>query len=381
MTLPDAVETKQPDSPPNSRRRDEGAAPPPRIVLGGGPWSWLLRTTAVSTFAAAVAGVMVAPGLRGLAPDRIVVRTNQLGWTLAYFAVGLLVSAIVAAVIELSRGARSRSAVTGAAVAAGGLVAALAVPAMLRPLPPQLAVGLAVVASSVAALGGVRGLRAQHTRAVGLLMLSMAVAGLARVVAWDLARRAGDSGNTGLYAASRVVATAALGFEGFGQMLAAAWLGTRSRVLGQLLSSVAVGLAWLLTYAAAVGASVDARPWQAAAHIGLATATSLPQPYGPPGLAVFLLAASILLAGVAAVQRGQVVAVVTALALSLIGRGAFDVPVHALAAAAAGLWLILAGSDERAIWQSLLATRDRLGPRAAASTRRAESVAPSGRTP
>ena len=83
-------------------------------------------------------------------------------------------------------------------------------------------------------------------------------------------------------------------------MIAAAWLGTRSRFGGQVLSSIAIGLAWVLTYGAALGASATAKPWEAAAHVALATATGLPHPYGPNGLGVFLLAASILLAGVAA---------------------------------------------------------------------------------
>ncbi len=94
----------------------------------------------------------------------------------------------------------------------------------------------------------------------------------------------------------------------------------------------------------------------------MATALGLPHPYGPDGLPIFLLAASILLAGVAAAQRRQVVAVVSALSLSLIGRGVFDVPLHALAAAAAAVWLTRVAGDERAMWQAILASRGARSP-------------------
>ena len=49
--------------------------------------------------------------------------------------------------------------------------------------------------------------------------------------------------------------------------------------------------------------------------------------------------------------------VVVALSLSLLGRGTLDVPLHALAATAAALWIVVAMSDERAVWQTILATR------------------------
>jgi hypothetical protein len=78
-------------------------------------------------------------------------------------------------------------------------------------------------------------------------------------------------------------------------------------------------------------------------------------------LAVFLVCGSILLALVAAVQPGAATAVVLSLSLCLLGRGAFDAPLRALAATAAGLWLMVATTDDRAMWAALLARRDQ-GP-------------------
>jgi len=319
----------------------------------------------VSAFLAAVTGVLVAPGLRGLAPDRVVNATNLLARTFAYFLGGSLIVAVVVAAMELSNKSVSRSAWNGLQVSAAGLVVAIASPSLVQPLPTILSAALAVVASLAVFAGGLRGLRASHTRAVAVVMLSFGAAGLLRIAGWDLARVAGESGNTTQYALARGVATVAVVCEAVGQMVAAAWLGTRSRLAGQVLSSLAIGLAWVLTASAAHGASVSASPWEVAAHIALASAIGLPEPYKLGGLAVFLLAGSILLSGVAAAQRGQVVAVVAALGLSLLGRGAFDVPLHALAATAAAMWLTVAVTDDRAMWQSLLASRGARGVRPA----------------
>ena len=336
----------QPDSPrePASRSRSSRSY-------------WLLRTTGVVGFVAAVAGVLIAPGLRGLAGDRAVDLWNHLAWTLAYFLSGLLIVLIWTAAFQLSGSARFRNLWRASGVSAAGLAAALAAPALFKPLPALEAVALVVVTAFVIFAAAASALRKSHTRAVAAIMTVLGVAGLLRVIAWNVARTAGDSGNAALYAKARLVATAAVAFEIAGQMIAAAWLGTRSWFGGQVLSSVAVVLASVLTYGAAQGASASAKPWEVAAHFALATAPSLPQPYLANSVSVFLLASSILLAGVAAVQGKQVVAVVVALSLSLLGRGAFDVPIHALAACAAALWLTIAVTDERAVWQSLLASR------------------------
>jgi hypothetical protein len=317
----------------------------------------------VSGFVAAILGVLVAPGLRGLATDRVVNACNRLAWTFGYFVAGLLVTAIVLAALELARASRLISVWSGFAVGMAGLAVTLSTPALLKPLPPIVAAALAVVTAVTVIAGGAQALRAKHTRAVGAVMLALALAGLLRVSAWDLARMAGDAGNTRLYTVARLVATGGLLLEAVAQMIAAAWLGTRSRVGGQLLSSVAVAAAWVLTASASAGASASAHPWQVAAHIAVTSAFTLPQPLGPGGLAVFLLAGSIFLAGVAAAQRRQVVAVVVALSLSLLGRGAFDVPLHALAASAASLWIILAVSDERSVWRNILEARNSRPPR------------------
>jgi hypothetical protein len=317
-----------------------------------------LRATAFVSVVAATLGLVVAPGLRGVASDAVVEPVNRLAWALSYFMCGLVVTTIIAATFELARAPRVSVVTRAAAIGAAGGVLALSAPALARSLPSQVALALAVSAGVGTLAAAWEGMRRPHTRAVAVVLATFAFAALARVVSWELARIAGDASSMRLYTISRGVATGALVVEGLGQMLAAAWLGTRSRLMGQALSSAAVAGAFLLTWNAARGASDMAAPWQSALHVALGSVPGLPPPFGMSALAVFLVVCSILLALVAAVQLRAVAAVVFALSLGLLGRGSFDVPLHALAAVAGALWLMVATTDDRAMWRSLLAERE-----------------------
>jgi hypothetical protein len=319
-----------------------------------------LRSTALVSVVGAVLGVVVAPGLRGIASDAVVDPMNKLAWAASYFMCFFVVTAIIGATFELARASRMNVVTRAAAIGASGGTLALAAPALARPLPSAVALALAVAASAGCLAAAWEGMRRPHTRAVAIVLGTFAVASLARVVSWELARYAGDASSMRLYTMSRGVATGALVIEGLGQMLAAAWLGTRSRLLGQALSSAAVVGAFLLTWNAARGASDMAAPWQSALHVALGSAPGLPQPlWNMSALAVFLVVGSILLALVAAVQPRAVAAVVFALSVGLLGRGSFDAPLRALCAVAGGLWLMVATTDDRAMWKSILAQREK----------------------
>jgi len=318
-----------------------------------------LRSTAIVSVVAAVLGLVVAPGLRGIASDAIVEPMNRVAWGASYFMCFLVVTTIVAATFEVARASRMNVMARAAAIGASGGALALSAPALARPLPSAVALALAVTTSIGCLAAAWEGTRRPHTRAVAIVVATFAVASLARVVSWELARFAGEASSMRLYTLSRGVATGALVVEGLGQMFAAAWLGTRSRLLGQALSSGAVAGAFLLTWNAARGASDMAAPWQSALHVALGGAPGLPQPFGMSALAVFLICCSILLALVAAVQPRAVAAVVFALSLALLGRGSFDAPLRALAAVAGALWLMVATTDDRAMWKSILAERQK----------------------
>src|ERR1700723_1454025 len=59
--------------------------------------SGFLRVTALASVVAAALGIVIAPGLRGIAADAVVEPINRLAWTLAYFMCGLLIAAIMIA--------------------------------------------------------------------------------------------------------------------------------------------------------------------------------------------------------------------------------------------------------------------------------------------
>jgi hypothetical protein len=124
------------------------------------------------------------------------------------------------------------------------------------------------------------------------------------------------------------------------------------------MSSVAVAGAFLITWGAAQGVHAEAAPWQAVLHTALADAPGIPPPYALGAIATFLVSASILFALVALVQRRQAIAVTSALALTLIARGAFDAPLRALSVVVGGVWLMLAVTDNRAMWRALTVERD-----------------------
>jgi hypothetical protein len=79
-------------------------------------------------------------------------------------------------------------------------------------------------------------------------------------------------------------------------------------------------------------------------------------------LAVFAIPAAIALALSSSSLRSKDAAG-PVIALALISFAGFDVPLSALSALAAAIWLPLLASDPRAMWQSLALARADRGPR------------------
>ncbi len=321
---------------------------------------WLLRTSALTAVVAGAAAVIVLPGTRGNASEDVVVWADRVTSALAYFLLGLLTSLIIWGAIELTRVRGSIALPTRIVlVGTGGAVALTASQAFRDRLPSWLAlllVAAAAVASIVAAYGGV--LR-PHTRAPAALLLVLAFAALARLGAWEVAARANEHADLTLFHWSRGLATAGVLFEALGQLIAVTWLGTRSRLAGQVGSTAALLVAFALTWGVARGLHSGAAPWRYVLHTALADAPGLPPPFGLDAVATFLVPASMLLALVAAAQPNQVAAVVASVALALVAHGSFDVPLRALCAVAASIWLTLASGDDASMWQSLIADRQK----------------------
>jgi hypothetical protein len=315
--------------------------------------SWMLRTTAIASALAAIVGLLFVPGVRGTYSSTVVEAVERTGVFGSYAMAVLLTTALVSGAYELARSDRLHLGFRIVAVAASVVVLGVCVPANALRMPGVLLVLLALSASSVAAGAGLVALRAAHTRAVGIALLAFVIAALLRIGAWHMAVYAGARAHTGLYDLSRGIASAAVVLEAGGQMVAAAWIGTRHRWAGQVASGVAVAAAFVVVWAAARGAQPGAAPWQVMLASSLVDAPGTPPPAGMGAIATFLFVAAMFLALAASTVPAPLGVVSCALALALLSRGTFDVPLRGLAATTAALWLAVAATDERAMWRAL----------------------------
>ena len=332
----------------------ERESPGSRTTVGWAGSALIL--TAVVAIAAKTVGVVVAPGARGVLSGRWVNAIDLVSGTLAYTLVALLVALVCGASFELARARRVNVTARGGVVAVSGLVVALASPAVVERLHTAPSLALAVISSLVALVSGVVVIRAPQTRAVGGILALLAICGLLRVVVWETSAVSFERASHQLHAVARGFATAAVALQTIAALLAAAWLGTRSKVRGRMLANGAILLAFCVTWLAA-RASDSPSALEAVLRTSLPAAAGLPSPYLLGSIAAFLVPASILLAGVALLQPSQPAAVVVSLALALLSHGAFDVPLHALLVTAAAQWAMLAMADERSMWTALLRSR------------------------
>jgi hypothetical protein len=343
-------------APPEDERAPRSRVPPSSPGLSA---AWLLRAAAFTAVAAGITGLLVAPGVRGNASEGVVVAAEWTAATSAYFLVALLVALLIWAGFELVRAHSIPVAARAALVASGCVVLLLSGRGLGDRLEPWMAV-LVVAASAVAVIAGAyASARTPHTRAIAGVLFALAFAAIARLAAWELAQAASDRASVQLYSVSRGLATAGVMFEAIGQLVAVTWLGTRSKLTGQVGSTLALVGAFVLTWGVAKGVHGDAAPWQAMLHTALADAPGVPPPYWLDGVATFLVPASLLLALVSAAQPKQVTVLVATIALALVSRGAFDAPLRALCAVVAAQWAALAGYDERAMWRTLIEDRKR----------------------
>jgi hypothetical protein len=330
------------------------SVPPPSGVL---PASWLLRAAALSAAVAGAMGLVVAPGLRGHASEYAVVAADWTAAALSYFLLGLVVSLLLWGGIELVRARQLGVPARVALILGGAVVVASSSPGLRDRLPPFYSFVVAAGAV-IGALGGAyASARAPHTRALSGVLFALAFAAIARLAAWWCATAAGDRASVQLFGVSRALATTGVLLEACAHMVAVTWLWTRGRSTGQLGATAAVIGAYVVTAGVAHGVHPGAAPWQAALYTALADAPGVPAPFGLDAVATFLVPSSLLLALVAASLPRQVAAVVAAMALALVSRGAFDAPLRALCAVAAAQWAALAGADERSMWRTLIEER------------------------
>jgi hypothetical protein len=311
-----------------------------------------MRTSAIVGVAASVIGALVVPGLRGLASDAVITRWEHISAALAYAFGFLLAGLLLTGAFDLSR-TRKVNIVSRALLFFGAPgVLAMLVPAFARALTPVGSLAL-IVATLLVVIGGASaGLRAAHTRALAAVQLVFAFAALARMIAWVLSTVFADS--LRVYSIARTFNIAGVFSEGIAQALVVAWLSTRRRSssLATMCALIAAGtIVWLASHADA-----SSPAWQCVLRSGISGQTTGTMTLGV--MEAFFVTASVVLALACSVLGGQITVVMCALALALLGRGAFDVPLRALAASVAAIWTTLAAVDDRVMWKSLVVTRE-----------------------
>lgn len=323
--------------------------------------SWLLRTAGIAAVAASILGVIVVPGVVGNASEFGVTWSQWASGALGYFLVALLLALVLDASIELVKAPEVAALARIGLIGGGGLVVfvCMSVYVIHDRLDPRWAVVLAAVTGLVSLAGAYSAAYAPHTRAIAGVLCAFALGAIARLAAWELATQAGDAASMSMFGVSRGLATASVFFGAAGQLIAVTWLGTRGKWTGQLASMAALGAALVITWSVGRGVHSGAAIWQAMLHSSLADAPGVPPPYAFDALATFLVPAALLLGLVAALQVRQVAAIVAGMTLSLISRGAFDVPLCALCAVVAADWATLASVDDRAMWRTLIDDRAR----------------------
>jgi hypothetical protein len=303
----------------------------------------LLITTVVAVIAKIV-GVVIAPGARGAVGEKAVNFFDMISGACAYTLTALLVALVCGASFELARTKSVNVIARGGVVAVSGLIVALASPAVVDKLSERPALALAVISSIVALVAGVTVVRTSQTRAVGAILGLLAMCALLRIGAWMTSAVAFERGSQNVLNVARVFSTVAIAIQAFSALLAAAWIGTRSKWRGRILANLAIFLAFGITYLAARTSDTPSAV-EAILHTSLPAAAGTPPPFVLASIAAFLVPASILLAVAALLQPNESPAVIASLGLALLSHGAFDVPLHALMVTASAQWAMLAMSE------------------------------------
>jgi hypothetical protein len=323
---------------------------------------WLSQLTAALAIVAAAIGRVLAPGLRGSASQNTVDTWESIGNFTAFAFVVFLLFLLGRATWDLAFRNRPSVPLRVAVISGTVSVALLLLIAMFKnqslPVPTPALISMTLISCGVALIGGIGTIRPPHTRAVAFVLFAFGLASLIRLAAWQLAAVAGQHASPMLYTWGRGFATVGVLVEGIGQVFGVVWLTTRTRVSGQILAGVAVVLAFIVTWGVNEGSHPGAAAWQTVLHTSLSDVRGAPPPFGLNALPTFLVTTSILFAAIAVIRPGPAPAITSALALFLIGRGAFDVPLRALSACVGATWLLVASVDERTMWRALAARRD-----------------------
>jgi hypothetical protein len=300
----------------------------------------------------------IAPAIKtaGLSLGRFIDHVD-LAASIASHMLALTVSALcIGLLLTVGRDTRVSIVARVLLVAQSTIVLVLAVPASRFRLSSFACFFLGAVTCSAAIIAAFEGLRETRSRALGLVLGVIGLAGAARVVSAGLVAIPSVTQATRLVPFSNVLATASVILHGAALMLALAWLASRRRSTVSVGTVFALTTAMLLTWAAA-GAQPSAPTWQI--FVARFQDHLIPSPVSllPRVIDGFVAVLGPCVAIAALLSRRQMGTVVGAMVLALTAGTMVDVPGHALIMVLASLATVLAARDEQGMWEALMGKR------------------------
>jgi hypothetical protein len=307
---------------------------------------------------AAMVGRSIAPALRGAREglDQVIWYADLSGGLASYLFAFIGLSALIVELMMTFRERRLRVVYRVAALVLGVAVISLVAPAFREPLTERASIVAALASGLVAIFASFEAISVPRTRALGVLLATAGLAALLHLGATMLAWYAGEHALYRVATISRVLATGSVLFDTIALLTAFAWLTTRTHPATVWGARIALFAACVLAAGAArVGPQEGGPLWQVVTYRAVERLLSVPPPYVWVPYRYALETCAPLLALVAVLSRGQIPAVVGALALALIARPTTDVPLSALALTLAALTTPLAARDDRGMWAVLMA--------------------------
>jgi hypothetical protein len=319
-------------------------------LTSGANNGWILRSAAACAVAASFVRVLVVPALGASQFDLGIERASA---ALAYLAYLLLAAALLVGSFVVSRSVRVPLDARMLVAPAAGVVVALGFAAMRDRLMASWEIVLAVAAIVATLRGALGALLSLVTRAAAGVLVLLVLAAIVRLAAWKAGIEAGERASTALFAAAQRTDGAALVLEWLAHLAALVWIATRARKWGVVVAAGVLVLSIAITWGGVSALHADASGWQSVLHSAVAQTTGTSEWLALRVLSTFLAVASIGIATAAVALPRQLPAVAAPIALAIVSRGSFDAPLRALAAVTAGVWLLVAATEEEASPESL----------------------------
>ena len=319
----------------------------------------LVRPTALLALLAMLLAQAVGPAVKtaGLQVGKLIdhldlaagIASHMLALTASALSIGLL--------LIVGRDTRVTLISRVLLVAQTTIVLVLAVPASRFRLSPFACFFMGIVTCSAVMAGAFEALREPRSRAMGLMLGLIGIAGTTRVVSAALVALPSASQVVKLASLTQALSTASVLLHAIGLLVALAWLASRRRKTVSVGTLTALVAAMFVSWAAAAGVQPEASTWMVFAARFQEHLTPLPFSILPAEVDGFVAVLGPIVAFAALLARRQMATVVGGVSLALTAGTVVDVPGHAIVMVLAALTAALAAHDEQGMWEALMGKR------------------------